>query len=157
MSAGTHPLSASLTAANGPKPISRAARKKFSQSSACRLSACGNGPRGLNDTPLDDLDSGIGDQYVNAAFLTTKAASSTCIRIGGGSQLRDFGRDIAVFYQLGITFGHLEGGFLPLTPETDVELVATDTEIVNGQIRQPFRKRRVDIQLVARRIGQKAQ
>jgi hypothetical protein len=25
------------------------------------------------DTRLDDLDSGIADQYVNAAFLTTKA------------------------------------------------------------------------------------
>ena len=43
MVAGIHPRSASLTATNGPNPISRAARKKFSQSSACRLSLWGRG------------------------------------------------------------------------------------------------------------------
>src|ERR1700740_292618 len=69
-----------------------------------------------------------------------RPASSTCIRIGGGSQLRDFGRYIAALYQLGITLGHLEGGFLALTPEADLELVPADAEVMNGQIRQPFRE-----------------
>src|SRR5262249_47070975 len=36
--AGVHPFSARWTAIKGPKPMSRAARKKFNQSSAFRLS-----------------------------------------------------------------------------------------------------------------------
>src|ERR1700736_290223 len=77
--------------------------------------------------------------------------------IGGGSQLRDLGHQITALYQLGITLDHLERGILSLPPDADVELVLSDTEVVNGEVRQPFRKRRVDIELVARRIRQKAQ
>ena len=44
-------------------------------------------------------------------------------RIGGGSQLRDFGGDIAVLDQLGIAVGYLERGFVLLAPEPEVELV----------------------------------
>jgi hypothetical protein len=39
MFAGIHPRSVKHPERNGPKPISRAARKAFSQSSACRLPA----------------------------------------------------------------------------------------------------------------------
>jgi hypothetical protein len=59
-------------------------------------------------------------------------ASSTCIRIGGGFQLGDLGREIAALDQLGITLGHLEGGFLALAPEADVELVAAEAEVMDG-------------------------
>src|SRR6185437_9452549 len=41
MLAGSHPRSARWIATNGPKPDCSAARKKFSQSSARRLSTCG--------------------------------------------------------------------------------------------------------------------
>src|SRR6202022_4339900 len=77
--------------------------------------------------------------------------------IGVSSQLRDLGHQITALYQLGITLDHLERGILSLAPEADVELALSDTEVVNGEVRQPFRKRRVDIELVARRIRQKAQ
>ena len=82
------------------------------------------------DTWLDDLDSGIADQYVNAASSRPRPASSTCIRIGGGSQLRDLGRHIAALYEVGITLDHLESGILPLAPEADVELVLADAEVL---------------------------
>src|SRR5580692_2069700 len=59
-----------------------------------------------------------------------RPASSTCIRIGGGSQLRDLGRHIAALYEVGITLDHLESGILPLAPEADVELVLADAEVV---------------------------
>src|ERR1700730_14268413 len=86
-----------------------------------------------------------------------RPASSTCIRIGGGAQLRDLGRHIAALYEVGITLDHLESGIPPLAPEADVELVLADAEVVNGQVGQPLRQQRVDIELVAWRIRQKAQ
>ena len=68
-------------------------------------------------------------------------------QLGGGSELREFGGNIAAFYELGIALDHLELGFRALAPETDVEFVLAEAE----EIGQPVRQRRVDIELVARR------
>jgi hypothetical protein len=50
MFAGSHPRSARWTATKGPKPVRRPARKKFSQSSACKLVRCGRAVRVFTDS-----------------------------------------------------------------------------------------------------------
>src|SRR5262245_55322983 len=77
--------------------------------------------------------------------------------IGGGSQLRDLGCQIATLHQLGIALADLERGQAALAPEADVELVLAEPDGVNGEIGQPWRQRRIDIEFAARRIRQKAQ
>src|SRR5262249_31654822 len=42
-------------------------------------------------------------------------------------------------------------------PEADVQLVLADAQVAHRQIRQPVRKRRIDIELIARRIRLKSQ
>ena len=78
-------------------------------------------------------------------------------QIRGNPQLREFGRELAAFDQLGVSLDHLKRRLLVLTPEADVKLVLADAKIAHRQVRQPCRKQRVDIQLVARRIRQESQ
>ena len=96
-------------------------------------------------------------QRPRAGSLATKIYGLKLKWIGDGSQLRDPGYQIATLHQLRITLDYLERGILPLAPEADVELVLADAEVIDRQVRRPFRKPRVDIQLVPRRIRQKAQ
>jgi hypothetical protein len=73
-------------------------------------------------------------------------------RVGGGLQLGEFCGEVAPLDQLGIALRHLEQGLVALPPETDVDLVLAYAEVARGQVRQPFRQRRVDGQAIARRI-----
>jgi hypothetical protein len=90
--------------------------------------------------------------------LATNRSSRTSglERVGAGSELRELGYRIATLDQAGITLDHLERGFLALAPEADVQLVLAETEVVDSEVGQPFRQRRVDKEPVARRIRQKA-
>src|SRR5262245_24467209 len=78
-------------------------------------------------------------------------------QIGSNPQLRRLGRYIAALDQLGVPLDHFKRRLLALDPEPDVYLMLADAKIAHRQIRQPSRKRRVDIELIARGIREKSQ
>src|SRR5262249_48191697 len=57
-----------------------------------------------------------------------------------GPHLSDFQSQVAAFDNVGITAEHPKLCLLTITPEVNIEPVGTDPEILNGQIRKPFRK-----------------
>ena len=103
----------------------------------------------------------LGEATLNVSGTFADEAIRLLIQIaalhGDSSWLRRFSADITALYQLRVTLDHLERGRLPLAPEADVELMPAEADVVNGQVGQPFRTGRVDIQPVARRVRQKAQ
>src|SRR5262245_21665090 len=72
-------------------------------------------------------------------------------------QLRGFGCDIAVFDELGVSLDDFKCRRIALGPEADVQFMLSDAKVAHRQIGQPVRKRRIDIELIARRIRLKSQ
>src|SRR5215831_20045789 len=78
-------------------------------------------------------------------------------QIRSNPQLRGLGRYVAAFDQLGVSFGDFKRRLSALGPEPDVKFMLADAKIAHRQIRQPSRKRRVDIELIARGVWEKSQ
>src|SRR5581483_6038346 len=73
------------------------------------------------------------------------------------AQLGEFLIQFTAFDNTGIAIEHAKSRLRAIAPEVDVELVTADMQIANDQVGQPFRKQRVDVEPVARRVWQKTQ
>ena len=64
-------------------------------------------------------------------------AYSPLDQIRGNPQLREFGRELAAFHQLGVSLDDFKSRLLVLAPEPDVEAVLADAKVEHGQVGQP--------------------
>src|SRR6185295_13932565 len=132
MCAGSHPRSVRWTATKGPKPVSRAARKKFSQSSACRLDECGAAA------------------CVSSEIVTMRPSAL------GTLQLAEICAEAAALDRVPIASQDLELCLRPLAPKADVKTTSADAKVEHGQVGKPSWQQRIDVQFAPRSIGNEA-
>src|SRR5215475_10132724 len=72
-------------------------------------------------------------------------------------QLRGLGSYVAAFDELRISLDDLKCRGIAFGPEADVKLMLADAKIAHRQIRQPIRKRRINIEFIARSVREKSQ
>src|SRR5262249_11071752 len=114
-------------------PVSKAARKKFSQSSAFRLSR--------------------GDLACRVSSDRTSMARSVLCQ----SDPLELRTEAAALDSARIAAQHLELCLAVAAPESDVEAVAADTEGEHRQAGQPMRQQRIDVKLPPRRVRLESQ
>src|SRR5262249_22372689 len=105
MCAGSHPRFVRWTAINGPKPLRSAARKKFNQSSACRLDECG------------------------AATCVLSEPVSIRFPALGKLQLAEICTETAALDRVRVALQHLELGLGTLAPKAYVKLLFADPKV----------------------------
>src|SRR5262249_39705092 len=132
MCAGSHPRSVRWTATKGPKPVSRAARKKFSQSNACRLDECGA-----------------------AACVSSEIVTMLPLALGN-PELTENCTEAAALDRVWVASQNLELRFGTLAPKADVKTMSADTKVEHRQVGKPSWEQGIDVQFSSRRIGHKA-
>src|SRR5262245_47913768 len=67
-------------------------------------------------------------------------------------QLCGLGCYVTALDELGVSLDDFECRRIAFGPEADVQFMLSDAKVTHRQVRQPVRKRRIDIELIARRI-----